>query len=89
MKMKVRRQEGGLYAILCPACQLAHAVDSRWTFNGDFDLPTFRPSIRVHGWLNDENPDGQCHSMVTDGMISFFDDCTHALKGQTVPLEAF
>jgi hypothetical protein len=28
----------------------------------------------------------QCHSYVKDGMIQFLDDCTHRLKGQTVPL---
>lgn len=27
-----------------------------------------------------------CHSFVTDGMIQFLGDCTHALVGQTVPL---
>ncbi len=29
----------------------------------------------------------QCHSFVKDGMIQFLGDCTHALAGQTVPLE--
>jgi hypothetical protein len=28
----------------------------------------------------------RCHSFVTDGMIQFLGDCTHALAGQTVPL---
>lgn len=27
-----------------------------------------------------------CHSYVTDGRIQFLDDCTHALRGQTVDL---
>lgn len=30
-----------------------------------------------------------CHSFVTDGNIQFLDDCTHELKGKTVPLEDF
>lgn len=30
-----------------------------------------------------------CHSFVRDGMIQFLDDCSHELKGQTVPLEPF
>lgn len=30
-----------------------------------------------------------CHSFVTDGKIEFLRDCTHALAGQTVPLEPF
>lgn len=29
----------------------------------------------------------RCHSYVTDGRIQFLGDCTHALAGQTVPLE--
>lgn len=28
-----------------------------------------------------------CHSFVTDGMIQFLNDCTHELKGNTVPLK--
>lgn len=39
-------------------------------------------------------PDGQypsrdtvCHSFVRDGQIQYLTDCTHALAGQTVPLE--
>jgi len=53
------------------------------------------------GWTPDKKcwcsppPDGEegwgfacerCHSFVTDGRIQFLDDCTHALKGQTVDL---
>ena len=31
----------------------------------------------------------RCHSFVRDGQIQFLADCTHALAGKTVPLEAF
>lgn len=31
--------------------------------------------------------DTVCHSFVRDGQIQFLGDCTHALAGQTVPLE--
>lgn len=27
-----------------------------------------------------------CHSFVTDGQIRFLDDCSHGLRGKTVPL---
>ena len=30
-----------------------------------------------------------CHSFVRDGRIQFLPDCTHALRGQTVPMEPF
>ncbi len=43
---------------------------------------------------NAEHPDepapftcSVCHSFVRDGMIQFLGDCTHALAGQTVPLQ--
>ena len=29
----------------------------------------------------------RCHSFVRNGSIEFLDDCTHALKGRTVPME--
>lgn len=32
---------------------------------------------------------GRCHSYVTDGFIQFLGDCSHDLKGQTVPLPAW
>ena len=44
---------------------------------------------------NNEHPEaayykcGNCHSFITEGMIQFLDDCTHALKGQTVALPEF
>lgn len=31
--------------------------------------------------------DSVCHSFVKDGMIEYLTDCTHALSGQTLPLE--
>jgi hypothetical protein len=31
----------------------------------------------------------RCHSFVTDGQIQFLGDCTHELRGQTVPLPDF
>lgn len=31
----------------------------------------------------------RCHSYVRDGKIQFLDDCTHELKGQTIPLGEF
>lgn len=82
------------YAIFCPACQCAHVFDERWTFNGNFDKPTFRASMLVHG--NEETrkrTNGRyghrCHSWVTDGKIEFLGDCTHEMKNQTVELEVF
>lgn len=88
------------YLIECPACGHGHMFDSRWTFNGDFDKPTFRASMlskfrHPKGYSNDNPaPKGWvgeyvyevCHSFVTDGMIQFLGDCTHAMAGKTVEL---
>ena len=82
-------------AFYCPGCKTNHGVwiegstknpmnECTWTFNGDFDKPTFVPSILVR-WSH-ENKTNVCHSYVKGGMIQFLDDCTHDLKGQTVEL---
>jgi len=85
----------------CPGCQCAHGVwtskaahnGARWTWNGDVERPTFSPSLVV----TLEYPQGhgvppktvRCHSYVTNGQIQFLSDSTHALAGQTVPLQPF
>jgi hypothetical protein len=53
-----------------------------WTWNGDTEKPTLRPSILT----SDGKGGTRCHSWVTDGNVQFLDDCTHEFKGQTVPL---
>ncbi len=56
-----------------------------WTWNGDTENPTLRPSI-----LNDfrkHDPEGMVnHVWITDGNVIFLSDCTHELAGQTLPL---
>ena len=50
-------------------------------FNGDPERPMFSPSLMynfVVGYV--------CHSYVENGQIRFLDDCTHPLRGQTIPL---
>jgi hypothetical protein len=77
---------------ICPGCKEAHGIDDKWTFNGDFERPTFAPSYLT--W-NDPNPEAapgrfrdgwRCHSYIKDGQIEFLPDCTHALAGQTIPI---
>lgn len=63
---------------LCPGCELIHSPNDTWTFNGDFEKPTFEPSILVTA-----GDQLRCHSFVTDGNIKFLDDCNHALAGET------
>lgn len=74
----------------------------QWTFNGDLTAPTFSPSMKITGvqtekkdgewtgeWVKDANGNPVpmcCHYILTAGQVQFCSDCTHSLKGQTVPL---
>lgn len=81
-------------AFYCPGCETYHAIKvgtgegPRWTFNGNNDYPTFKPSVSVK-WPDPDNPPrpmAVCHSWITDGRIQFLKDSTHKLAGKTVPL---
>jgi hypothetical protein len=72
------------YLAYCPGCQEYHLFDQRWTFNGDFDNPTFTPSMLV----DKDRPDSRCHSFLMAGQWRFLDDCFHELKNQLVVMEA-
>jgi hypothetical protein len=98
--MKLSKADDGMLIFYCEGCGMAHGCNDRWTFNGDFEKPTFSPSILVRGTqrITDEEHDlimaGKrieprpfvCHSFVTDGKIQYLNDCTHSLAGQTVEL---
>lgn len=85
----------------CPGCNTHHCVNKGWSFNGDFERPTFSPSILVRGSvpMTEEEMDraynGEsiqlkpliCHSFVRDGNIEYLSDCTHELSGKTIPME--
>lgn len=71
-----------------------------WTWNGDTEKPTLRPSVLTEGTerITDEEHATlmaggkvtprpyRCHTWVSDGRAQFLDDCTHDLRGQTVDL---
>lgn len=87
---KVRNIEfstGGIarYVFFCPGCKEEHQIDTSWTFNQNYEKPTFSPSVL---WNPKHlNPNKHiCHSFVRDGKIQFLSDCTHELAGQTVEL---
>ncbi len=70
----------------CPGCEGLHLIntkrknqnDAQWNFNGDFERPTFTPSVNIE--------DGACHYNITDGIIIFHDARNHVLGGKSVPL---
>jgi hypothetical protein len=88
----------GGYTFFCPGCVRPHTLvtegSAAWGFNGNLDRPTFTPSVLVTRQANpaaleefkEYRTELRCHSFVTDGQIQFLSDCTHTLKGQTVPL---
>jgi len=53
-----------------------------WSWNGDVDAPTLKPSVLTRG--GDGMP--TCHSFVNNGRIQFLGDCTHDFVGQTLDL---
>lgn len=74
--------------IYCPGCKIHHGLTIKhptfkpWGFNGDYEKPTFTPSLLCNG----DYPESRCHSFITDGHIQFLGDCFHELKNQTVEL---
>jgi len=52
-----------------------------WTWNGDTEKPTVKPSIITRG-----GGDGVCHSFVNDGKVQFLGDCTHEYANKTLDL---
>lgn len=55
-----------------------------WSWNGDIESPTIRPSVKTEG--SNENGKFICHSWINDGHVQFLDDCSHELRNQTIPL---
>lgn len=84
-KGKLRIVANG-HAAYCPGCKEYHVIYDSWQFDGNYQSPTFSPSLRVQGYSEKFNCDYVCHSFIRDGLWQFLSDCTHALKGQTVPL---
>lgn len=99
---KIKDYGEGRYGFYCPGCQHEHIYyvnsphwtkDSQgWTFNGDFNNPTFSPSLLItwgrYADPNWQEPDdiapgqpsswsGQCHLFVQNGVINYCSDCTH------------
>jgi hypothetical protein len=86
----------------CPGCEEVHGIqieapngEPRWSFDGNFDKPTFAPSVRIY-IHDDEDDHGNklphpiektlCHYFINGGMIQFCSDSPHKYSGQTVEL---
>ncbi len=51
-----------------------------WSWNGDTDAPTLKPSVLTTGHRF------RCHSWINDGQVKFLADCSHDMAGKTVEL---
>ncbi len=54
----LRRVQGG-YGHWCPGCGEMHTIFDHWTFNGNVDLPTFSPSVKITGVRNVDDERGE------------------------------
>ena len=61
------------------------AGTSNWTWNGDTEKVTLKPSVKTTMSKKAPN-DTICHSFINDGVVKFLDDCTHELRNTEVPL---
>jgi hypothetical protein len=85
------------YCFKCPGCKDWHCLSVRpntlpngagWVFNGDFERPTFQPSV-LSTVTFESGEKEVCHLFVTDGNLIFLGDCTHELAGKTQPMLDF
>lgn len=85
---KLRVASSGLFFFWCPACKHSHwfrtgaAERPNWTWNGDYEKPTVKPSIDVAS----RDPKWRCHFFLEDGILKYQPDSHHALAGTQVPL---
>ena len=71
----------GTLVYWCPGCKTAHSVNRKWTFDGNYDNPTFSPSVLAAG------REPRCHCFIRNGRFEYLSDCTRALAGMTVDME--
>jgi len=76
------------YSFQCPGCDCLHIFYVRgnvtWTFDGNIELPTFDPSLRLD-WKEDDKPQC-CHLTLTKGKIKYHSDSTLKMSGQILDL---
>jgi hypothetical protein len=90
----------GHYLYWCPGCGSGHSIpatlppkqEKAWLFDGNFECPTFSPSVRhfytiPKGEKNEDSEVTTCHYHIKKGKIEYCNDCKHALNGQAVPLQ--
>ena len=85
--VKLDHNNNEFYVITSPATGQNILFDKRWNFNGDYEKPTFRPSMLIQ--YPEEKPEiglVREHFFVTDGKIQYLQDCHHDMRGKTVEM---
>ncbi len=80
--MLLKKLDESRYLFFCPACDDAHVVDERWTFDGNYQSPTIKPSYHQH----EHEYQYVCHLFIVQGDLHYLPDCTHDLAEKTVPM---
>lgn len=58
-----------------------------WTWNGDLEKPTVRPSLLITRFNGKDTV--QYHCWLTDGICKSLSDCTDGNAGKDLPLEDY
>lgn len=86
----VATDEDATLVLHCPACDQGHGVPTKgpraWTWNGSLEAPTLHPSLRVVWEGGEPRVARVCHFTLAAGVVTFCEDSTHALAGQSRPL---
>ena len=62
----------------CPGCEEAHQFEvPRWGFNGDFERPSFSPSLLLR------RPGLHCHLFLREGQLQFLGDWTQLIQRES------
>ena len=90
-------ESGESFWFWCEGCNTNHRFVTKhptgqtgpcWSFDGNIESPTFAPSLLCNRHATPEDVAlgvHRCHLFLRKGMIEYLGDCTHHLKGQTVP----
>ena len=96
MKAKLENIDGVDYLTFTPEGKQIHTTlpvitqgsrekNNAWTWNGDLEKPTLRPSIKTR-YTNDDGNEEIFHCWLTDGVCQCLSDCTDGNSGKYIPL---
>ena len=64
----------------------SRAATNNWSWNGDTEKPTLKPSILTEFTWGPERTIHRCHSFVNDGVVKFLSDCSHESANKEIEL---